>query len=89
MGCNLTLPAHLRIHNVFHVSLLKKYVYDSTHIIDWNVVQVEPEGEFQVEPVRILDKKGTMLRNQIVAWVKVQRKHFISKEEIWELEDVL
>ena len=30
----LALPAHLRIHNVFHVSLLNKYVYDSAHIID-------------------------------------------------------
>ena len=42
----LTLPVHLNIHNVFHISLLKKYVYYSAHIIDWNVVQVEPEGEF-------------------------------------------
>ena len=53
----LALHVHLKIHNIFHVSLLKKYVYDSAHIIDWNVVQVEPEGDFQVEPARILDKK--------------------------------
>ena len=46
MEYKLALLAHLRIHNVFHFSLLKKYVYDSTHIIDWNVVQVEPEGKF-------------------------------------------
>ena len=57
MAYKLTLPAHLRIHNVFHISLLKKYRPDSTHVIDWNVVQVEPEGEFQMEPLRILDKK--------------------------------
>jgi hypothetical protein len=42
----LALPANLRIHNVFHVSLLKKYIHDPTHMIDWNLVQVEPEGEF-------------------------------------------
>ena len=42
----LALPANLKIHNVFHVSLLKKYIHDATHIIDWNLVQVEPEGEF-------------------------------------------
>ena len=60
---NLALPTHLRIHNVFNVSLLRKYVYDSTHIIDWNVVQVEPEGEFQVEHVRILDRKEIVLQN--------------------------
>ena len=59
----LALPAHLRIHNVVHISLLKKCVYDSTHIIDWNVVEVELEKKFQVEPVHILDRKETVLRN--------------------------
>ena len=40
----LALPANLRIHNVFLVSLLKKYVHDPTHMIDWNLVQMEPKG---------------------------------------------
>jgi hypothetical protein len=61
----LALPANLRIHNVFHVSLLKKYVHDPTHMIDWNLVQVEPEGEFQVEPLRILDQREIALRNRV------------------------
>ena len=42
----LALPANIRIHNVFHVSLLKKYIHDTTHMIDWNLVQVETKGEF-------------------------------------------
>ena len=49
------LPANMRIHNVFHISLLKKYIHDPTHMIDWNLVQVEPEREFQVEPLRIME----------------------------------
>jgi hypothetical protein len=40
----LALPPIVKEHNVFHVSLLKKYVNDSNHIIDWSVIQVEPEG---------------------------------------------
>jgi hypothetical protein len=40
----LAFPANMRMHNVFHVSLLKKYIPDSNHIIDWNVIQVEHEG---------------------------------------------
>ena len=47
-------------------------MYDLAHIIDWNVVQVEPEGEFQVEPACIMDKKETVLRNRVIARVKVQ-----------------
>ena len=32
------LPAHVRVHNVFHASLLKKYVYDAKHVIDWSLL---------------------------------------------------
>jgi hypothetical protein len=34
----LTLPPTVKAHNVFHVSLLKKYVHDVNHIIDWSVI---------------------------------------------------
>ena len=33
-------PPRIKVHNVFHVSLLKKYVHDPRHIIDWNMIQV-------------------------------------------------
>ena len=52
----LELPAHIRVHKVFHVSLLKKYVYDTKHVIDWSLLQVEPKGEFSPKPLHILDK---------------------------------
>jgi hypothetical protein len=34
----LELHANLKVHNIFHVSILKKYIHDPTHIIDWNMV---------------------------------------------------
>jgi hypothetical protein len=46
----ITLPPTVKAHDVFHVSLLKKYLHDSNHIIDWSMIQVEPEGEFLPEP---------------------------------------
>ena len=42
----IAFPASTRAHNVFHVSFLKKYVHDPNHVIDWDLIQVEPEGEF-------------------------------------------
>ena len=42
----LALPPNIRIHNAFHISILKKYVHDATHVIDWNVIQVEQERYF-------------------------------------------
>ena len=57
----LALPASMTVHNVFHVSLLKKYITDANHVIDWNVIQVEQEGVLEVHPVRILDRKNKQL----------------------------
>ena len=62
----LALPPSINVHNVFHVSLLKKYVHDPNHLVDWCVIQVEPEGGFQVQPVGILDRKVKMLRNRAI-----------------------
>ena len=42
----LAFSPNLRIHNVFHISILKKYVHDATHVIGWNVIYVKIEGDF-------------------------------------------
>ena len=82
----LALPPHVKVHDVFHVSLLKRYIHDASHIVDWNVIQVEPEGEFLLEPLQILEWEEIELRNRTVARVKVQWKHFTIEEATWERE---
>ena len=82
----LTLPPNLRIHNVFHVSILKTYVHDATHVIEWNLIQVEPEGYFPVEPNCILEKREINLWNHSIGQVKVQWKHLGPDEATWELK---
>ena len=42
----LALPPTIKVHDVLHISILKKYVHDATHVIDWNDIQVEPKREF-------------------------------------------
>ena len=49
---------------------------------------MEHEGEFQIEPLCILDRKVTLFCKRI-GQVKVQSKHFGLDEATWELEDAM
>jgi hypothetical protein len=62
----IAFPSSMSVHNVFHVSLLKKYIPDANHVIDWNVIQVDQEGTFQVHLVHIFDWKVKQLWNRYI-----------------------
>eukprot|EP00253_Pinus_taeda_P007149 PITA_07149 len=85
----LALPSHIRIHNVFHVSVLKKYVYDPKHVIRLQDVQVKPEGEVLVEPQSILDQREVRLRKRVITQVKVLWQHYGPEEATWEDEELI
>ena len=55
-------------------------------MIDWNVIQVEPEGDFSVELDNILNRREIFLWNSTIGQVKVQCKHLSPHEVTWELE---
>jgi hypothetical protein len=80
----LAFPTSMMVHNVFHVSLSKKYVHEPNHIIDWTMIHVEHEGDFQVEPVCILDRKVKVLRNKAIGLIKVQWTCYGPKYSTWE-----
>jgi hypothetical protein len=83
----LALPTSMFIHNVFHVYFLKKYVPDASHVIDWNVIEVELEGKFQVKRIFILDWKIKQLQNRAIGLVKVQWTWYSREDATWENED--
>jgi hypothetical protein len=71
-GCNnsrcftcstLDLPKEWKIHNVFHVSLLRRYVFDPTHVLP-DLPQAVLEGEILAEFERILQVDLQHLRNR-------------------------
>jgi hypothetical protein len=82
----IALPASMSVHNVFHVSLLKKYIPDANHVIDWNVIQVEQEGTFQVHLMHILDQKVKQLWNPAIGFVKVQWTWYNPEDATWDHE---
>ena len=86
MAYELALHMHVRVHNVFHESLLKKYVYETKHVINWSLLHVDPEGEFTAERLQISDKREVQLQKCTVVQLKVQWKHFEVDEATWENE---
>ena len=48
-------PSMLRVHDVFHVSMLRKYIHDYSHIFQHSEVEYTPTMREEIRPVRILD----------------------------------
>ena len=54
----LALPPQLSgIHDVFHVSMLRKYEPDTTHVLDWQDLNLQEDVTYEEGPRQILDKK--------------------------------
>ena len=71
----LTLQSSLSIvHDVFHVSMLRKYTPDPTHVVDWGVLVVDTNGTFEEGPMRIMGSRE-VLRHKILKLVKVLLWH--------------
>jgi len=84
----LALPPILeRIHNVFHVSQLRKYIPDPDHIISYGPLQIQKDMSYTEEPVQILDRKEKQLRSKIISLVKILWRNQYIEEATWELEE--
>jgi hypothetical protein len=83
----LELPSTMgKAHDVFHVSQLRKYVSDPSHVVRSEVLNLEPDLTYEERPVRILDRKEKRLRNKIIPLVKVLWRCDQFEEETWETE---
>ena len=65
----LALPPLLAgVHNVFHVSMLRKYEPHTSHIINWEEINLEEDVTFEEKPVKILDRREKKLRGKLYHW---------------------
>ena len=85
----LALPPSLAgVHDVFHVSQLRKCLSNADAVIDTRQPEVRPNLTIQQQPVKILDRKEKVLRNKTLQVVKVLWDEQTG-EATWELEDSL
>ncbi|XP_028805339.1 uncharacterized protein LOC114760236 [Neltuma alba] len=84
----IALPPQLdRVHNVFHVSQLKKYQPDPSHIIEPEEVELRENLTYRTEPERVVDVKEKQLRNKTIRLVKVIWKGMAPDDATWETEE--
>ena len=58
----LALPPSMSgIHEVFHVSMLRKYIPDPAHVVDWGQIEVDTDETFEEGPVCIIDSRDQVL----------------------------
>ena len=72
LAYKVALPQRLgKIHDVFHVSSLRKYVYNSSHVLEIEPIQVDKNLTYEEYPIRNFDSMEKVLRRAIVKLVKV------------------
>ena len=82
-------PSMSSVHEVFHVSMLRKYTPDTAHVVDWRQIEVDTDGTFEEGPACILDSRDQVLRRKTVKLVRVLWLHYGVEESKWEREDTL
>jgi hypothetical protein len=82
------LPSKLsRVHNVFHVSQLKRCLKPPTDVVIKDTIPMKPDLTYKANPTKILDQQDRVTRNKTTQFYKVQWNDHSEDEAMWEHED--
>ena len=76
-----------RVHNVFHISMLRKYIPDPSHVLDTSEIELRDDLSYEEQPVQILGKEEKELRNKTISLVKVLWRNHLVEEATWKRKD--
>ena len=83
----LQLPEELAgVHDVFHVSNLKKCLSDESLVVPLQDIEVNEKLKFVEKPLQIEDRKIKFLKHKRLVLVKVKWESNRGPEYTWELE---
>ena len=90
VACRLALPPSMSgVHEVFHISMLQKYIPNPDHVVDWGDITIDMDGTFEEGLVRIMDSQDQIFQHKTVRLVKVLWQHRGVEEATWEREDTI
>ncbi|XP_043693040.1 uncharacterized protein LOC122643487 [Telopea speciosissima] len=86
----LALPPSLAgVHDVFHVSMLRQYIPDASHLLPQQPAKLIGDLTYEEVPEEIVDRKEHNLRNRTISFVKVRWSNHSAAEASWEREDLM
>jgi hypothetical protein len=83
------LPQLSDVHDVFHVSQLKKCLHVLEEQIPMEDLDAKEDLSYQEHPIKILETSERVMRNKKIRMWKVQWSHRTEEEATWEREEKL
>jgi hypothetical protein len=86
----LELPPSLAgVHDIFHVSHLKKCLKPPVDIVLPEVVPLDTDLTYPERLIKILDQKSRVTRRKTIKFYKIQWSNYTEEEATWKNEDFL
>jgi hypothetical protein len=82
-------PSLARVHDIFHVSQLKKCLKAPVDVVLPEVAPLDMDLTYPEHPIKILDQKSRVTRRKMIKFYKIQWSNHTEEEAIWESEDFL
>ena len=90
LAYRLALPPDLeKIHNVFHVSMLRRYRSDPSHVGSSETIEHIPYLTYEEDTVQILAREVKELRNNKISLVRLQWRNHKTEEATYKSEETM
>jgi hypothetical protein len=82
-------PSLAGVHDIFHMSQLKKCLKAHVDIVLPKVTPLEADLSYPEHAIKVLDQKDRVTRRKTIKFFKIQWSNHSEEEATWESEDIL